>query len=191
MKIYKDIIEGDKSLLGLQRRVIRRRQSGMTLVELTIYIAMALALSSALIMMMQSHYTFMRMLSSMTFLRDDAPQMNVMLTGILGKADSYRIYGSTADAKASTNAVNSGGTAVRLRFRNPNGTFGEGIVDFSMVAGEGQLGFYNFNGGWGATPDWLISQQPTAVNFDDTSGILLVTLTGPFGEQITYAGTGE
>jgi len=163
----------------------------MTLIELTVYMAMALALSAALLMMLQSHFTFMRIISSMAFLRDDAPQVNIMLTGILGKADSYRIYGSTNDAKASTNAVNAGGTAVRLRFRNPDGSFAEGIVDFNTVAGQGQLGYYNLDGGWAATPDWLISQRATAVTFDDTTGILLVTLTGPFGEQITYAGTGE
>jgi len=191
MKIHNDSIQGEERPVGLQRRYARRKQSGMTLIELTIYIAMTLMLSAALLMMLQSHFTFMRMLSSMTFLRDDAPQMNVMLTGILGQADSYRIYATTANAIAATGAVNSGGTAVRLRFRNPDGTFAEGIVGFSMVAGEPQLGYYNFNGAWGATPDWLISQQPTAVDFDDTSGILLVTLTGPYGEQITYAGTGE
>ncbi len=127
----------------------------------------------------------------MAFLRDDAPQVNIMLTGILGKADSYRIYGSTADAKAAANAVNTGGTAVRLTFRNPDGSLAEGIVDFSTLAGQGQLGYYNFNGAWAATPDWFISRRATAVTFDDTTRILLVTLTGPFGEQITYAGTGE
>jgi hypothetical protein len=191
MKAHSDSIHRAERPAGLQGRYARRKQSGMTLVELTVYMAMALALSAALLMMLQSHFTFMRMLSSMAFLRDDAPQMNTMLTGILGQADSYRIYGSAIDAKAATNAVNTGGTAVRLRFRNPNGTFSEGIVDFSVIAGEPQLGYYNFNGAWSASPDWLISQQPTAVDFDDTSGILLVTLTGPFGEQITYAGTGE
>ena len=170
---------------------VRRKQKGMTLIELTVYIALSLALSAALLMMLQSHFTFMRMLSSMAFLRDEAPQVNVMLTGILGKADSYRIYGSTADAKAASNAVNTGGTAVRLRFRNPNGTLSEGIVDFSVVAGEPQLGYHNFDGGWPAAADWVITQRAAAVTFADDTGVLLVTLTGPRGEQITYAGTGE
>ena len=170
---------------------VRRRQQGMTLIETTVYIAMTLVLAAALLMMLQSHFTFMRMLSAMEFLRDEAPQVNVMLTGILGKADSYRIYGSTADAKAGSNAVNSGGTAVRLGFRNPDGSLSEGIVDFNVVGGEGQLGYYNFDGAWAAAPDWLISQRADAVTFADDTGILLVTLTGPYGEQITYAGTGE
>ena len=130
MKVYKDRIQGGERPVGLQWRCVGRRQKGMTLIELTIYIAMSLALSAALLMMLQSHFTFMRMISSMAFLRDEAPQVNVMLTGIMGKADSYRIYGSTNDAKAATNAVNTGGTAVRLRFRNPDGSFAEGIVGF-------------------------------------------------------------
>lgn len=182
-------------MTGLQSRLERarrrRRQGGMTLVELTVYIAMALALSAMLLMMLQSHFTFMQMLTSMRFLRDDAPQINVMLTGILGKADSYRIYGSTANALAGVNAVNTGGTAVRLRFRNPDGSFEEGIVSFGTVAGKPQLGYHNSNGAWTTTPDWVISQQPVAVTFADDTGILLVTLTGPYGEQVTYAGTGE
>jgi hypothetical protein len=163
----------------------------MTLVELTVYMAMTMVLALALLMMLQSHFTFMRMLTAMEFLRDEAPQVNVMLTGILGKADSYRIYGSTVDAKAATNAVNNGGTAVRLSFRNPDGSLAEGIVDFNVVGGKPQLGYYNFNGAWSAAPDWLISQRAEAVTFADNTGILLVTLTGPYGEQVTYAGTGE
>ena len=133
----------------------------------------------------------MRILSSYEFLRDDAPQVNVMLTGILGKANSYRIYGSAADAKASSNPVNSGGRAVRLRFRNPNGTVGEGIVAFEAVGGENQLNYYNFTGAWPGTADWTISHRPALVYFADDTGVLLVTLTGPYNETVTYAGTGE
>ena len=191
MTLRKNSFHQEQQTGDLQRRHARRRQQGMTLIELAVYMAMSLALSAALLMMLKSHFTFMRMLTSMSFLRDDAPQVNIMLTGILGQADSYRIYESIADAKASSNAVNTGGTAVRLRFRNPNGAYSEGIVDFSTAAGKSQLGYYNFNGGWPATADWLISQRAAAVTFADDTGILLVTLTGPYGEQITYAGTGE
>lgn len=176
---------------GLGNRVKKSTSKGFTLIEITAYLAMTMILSMILLMMLQSHFTFMRILSSYEFLRDDAPQVNVMLTGILGKADSYRIYGSAADAKASSSAVNSGGRAVRLRFRNPNGTIGEGIVAFEVVAGEGQLNYYNFDGGWPASADWTISHRPTIVDFADNTGVLLVTLTGPYNETITYAGTGE
>ena len=132
----------------------------------------------------------------MAFLRDEAPQVNIMLTGILTEAESYRVYTSTAAAKlgAAGTAVTTGGTAVRLLFKNPDGTFSEGIVDFRTIAGEPQLGYYNYDqilGAWSATPDWLISQRAQAVTFANDTGILLVTLTGPYGEQITYAGTGE
>ena len=201
MKIHSDrniarIQRGGRSG-GLQwRYAYRRRQKGMTLIELTVYMALTLALSAALLMMLQSHFTFMRMLSSMAFLRDEAPQVNIMLTGILSEAESYRIYNSTTAAKKGVagTAVTTGGTAVRLLFKNPDGSFSQGIVDFRMVAGKPQLGYYNFDlvlGKWPATPDWLISQQPSAVTFANDTGILLVTLTGPLGEQITYAGTGE
>lgn len=164
---------------------------GFTLVEMTIVLAMLMVLAAALMLMLQSHVTFMRVLGSYAFLRDDAPQINTMLAGIFGKADSYRVYGSLADAKGDTGAVNTGGTAVRLRFRNPNGTFEQGIVAFETVGGDTQLNYYYNDGGWNATPNWTISHQPTAVDFEDTTGILIVTLTGPNGEEITYGGTGE
>ena len=143
-------------------------------------------------MMLQSHVIFMRVLGSYAFLRDDAPQINNMLTGIFGEADTYRIYGSLANAKADTAALNNGGTAIRLGFRNPDGSLQQGIVAFETVAGDPQLNFYSFTGGaWNATPNWTISHQPSAVTFADTSGIVIVTLNGPNGEQITYGGTGE
>lgn len=168
-----------------------RRQKGFTLIELTVVMAMTLVLATALMMMLSSHVNFMRVLSSYQFLRDDAPQVNNMLTGIFGKADSYRIYGSLADAQGDSSAVNSGGTAVRLRFRNPDGTFEQGIVAFETTNGT-QLNFYNYDSLLGTWPrSWTISQQPIAVDFNDTSGILLVTMTGPNNEVITYGGTGE
>ncbi len=168
------------------------RVKAFTLVEMSMVMAMLLMLSAALVMMLQSHVNFMRIIGSYTFLRDDAPQVNNMLTGIFGKADSYRIYSSIGNAQNNTGAVNNGGTAVRLRFRNPNGTFEEGIVAFGTADGVAGLHFYNYNGvAWSATPDWTISRQAVAVTFADNSGILLVTLTGPNGSAVTYGGTGE
>ncbi len=180
---------GSRSGNDLGRRARKCAAKGFTLIEITAYLAMTLLLSMILMMMLQSHFTFMRILSSYEFLRDDAPQINVMLTGILGKADSYRIYGSVDDAKNANSAMNSGGSAVRLLFRNPDGSIGQGIVAYE--AANGQLNYYNFTGAWPATADWTISHRPTAVDFSDNTGVLLVTLTGPYNETITYAGTGE
>lgn len=173
-------------------RGVFNRVKAFTLVEMSMVMLMLLLLSAALLLMLQSHVNFMRIMGSYTFLRDDAPQVNNMLTGIFGKADSYRIFGSIGNARSNTGAVNTGGTAVRLRFRNPNGTFNEGIVAFATVAGVAGLHFYNYNGtAWPATPDWTISHQAAAVTFADNTGILLVTMTGPNGAQVTYGGTGE
>ncbi|MFK5922237.1 MAG: hypothetical protein QM496_08665 [Verrucomicrobiota bacterium] len=162
-----------------------------TLVEISMVMAMLMLLAAALIMMLQSHVTFMRILQSYTFLRDDAPQVNNMLTGIFGKANSYRIYSSVGNAKANTGSINVDGKAVRLSFRSPDGSYDEGIVAFEVVAGEAKLNFYSFDGAWNVTPNWTITQQASTVTFADDTGILLVTLTGPNGEQVTYGGTGE
>ena len=78
--------------------------------------------------------------------------------------------------------------------RNPDGTYDQAIISFELRGVEKQLNFYykdkNWNS-WPNNPRWTISSEPSGVDFDNTTGILLVTLTGPKGDEITYAGNPE
>ncbi|MCF6237751.1 MAG: hypothetical protein L3J79_02890 [Candidatus Marinimicrobia bacterium] len=170
------------------------RRKGFTLIEITMYLAMSMVLSATLLLMLQSHFTFMRVLSSFEFIRDDAPQINVVLTEVFGKATSYRIYNTTSNARFGGAGVTSGGKAVVLNFRNPDGTQGSSIIGLDTTAGNTSLNFYNYDlvaGSWPASPSWTISEQVADVDFSIDQGIMLVTLTGPRNEQITYGGTDE
>ena len=189
MKSRKPVKSGSRRSLGVRRG--RCRVGAYTLVELTLAIGLALGVSSAVIGVLAQHSTFMAMLTQFKFLRDDAPQVNSLMSRLTGQAVSYRLYASKADAFAGTGAVNANATAMRLMFRNPSGALDHAVVAFETFSGTGKLNYYQFNGGWGTQPDWTITSKPVDVFFDDTSGVFEMTLIGPKSERITYAGTTE
>ena len=172
-------------------RKARKRRCGYTLVELTLAVGLALGVSGAVVGVLTQHSTFMRILSQFDFLRDDAPQINNVMSRLTGQAVSYRIYADKADAFANTSAVNTGGTALRLIFRNPNGVIDQTVIAFENVGGEDRLNLYQHNGSWPAQATWTITSKASNVTFADSTGILEMTLTGPQAEQITYSATSE
>ena len=175
----------------------KRKQTskiGFTLIEMTMALAMAMGIVFAIVGMMQQQISFNQTLADFRFLRDEAPQLNTLLNNIINKSDSYRIYTNLSDAKSQTGAVRSDGRAIKLRFRNPDGTYDQAIVSFETFNGGKQLNFYYKNrnaDSWPSDPSWTISSRPDNVDFDNTTGILLVTLTGNKGDEITYAGNPE
>ena len=173
------------------KRHPRNKARGFTLIEMTLALAMTLGIAATLLGLIQQQVSFVGLISSFRFLRDDAPQINTLMTTLINKADSYRIYGNLTNAKGLTGAVQTGGRALRLRLRNPDGTTSHAIIAFEIQGGKYRLNFYNLNTGettWPTTPSWTISSTPSLVNFDNSSGILLITMTGPNGDEITYAG---
>lgn len=170
-------------------RQLRRR--GFTLLEMTLAIGMSLGIAGMLVGLMQQQVSFTRMLTQFRFLREEAPNINTLMTTVINKADSYRIYTSTGNAKAATGAVRNNGRALRLRLRNPDGTTAHAIIAFELQGGVNRLNYYHrnsANSSWSNTPSWTITSRPALVDFSNSSGILLVTMTGPDGEEITYAG---
>lgn len=170
---------------------VRRRSAGFTVLEMTVALAMAMGIAGALIGLLQQQVSFMQALNDFSFLRDDAPQTNTLLTNIINKSDNYRIYPDLATAKNQGTPIRSGGKSLRLRFRHPDGTADHAIVSFEFQDGANRLNYYfrdKYDNSWPSSPTWTISNKPADVTFDNTTGILLVTLTGDEGEEITYAG---
>ena len=169
-------------------------ERGFTLLEMTMALVLSMGIAFVIIGLLQQQVSFSRALADFRFLRDEAPQLNTLLANIVNKADNYRIHNNLSDAKNLTGAVRSNGRAIRLRFRNPDGPYDQAIISFELRGGEKQLNFYykakNWNS-WPNNPRWTISSEPSGVDFDNTTGILLVTLTGPKGDEITYAGNPE
>ncbi len=169
-----------------------KKKRGFSLVETTLALFMALWVASATVVLMKQHVYFMKLINQFSFLRDEAPMINILMSRIIQRSDAYRIYESKASAMAGTGALNTGGTAVWLRYRNPDGSFQQSIIAFEINAGETSLNYYLHNGvAWGASPDWTISSLPEVVTFANDSGVLLMTVTGPNQEEITYVGYSE
>lgn len=168
-----------------------RRRAGYTLIEMTLALALSMGIASAIVALLQQQVSFTRVISKFQFLRDEAPQINTLLAHLINKADSYRIYANRANAMAASGAINASGRALRLRFRNPDGTSSHAIISFEQVSGANQLNFY-FRGpsdaAWPSTPSWNVTTRPSLVDFSNNTGILLIAMTGPNGEEITFAG---
>lgn len=169
----------------------RKPSRAFTLLEMTLALALTLGIAVTVVGLLQQQVSFTRILANFQFLREEAPQVNTLLSTLVNKADSYRIYGNRANAAASTGAVQTGGRALRLRFRNPDGTSDLAIVSFEMHNGKNRLNFYyrpSSLTSWPTSPNWTISSKPALVDFSNNTGILLIAMTGPNGEEITYAG---
>jgi len=167
-------------------------RSGFTLLEMCIGMALTLGVASASMVMLSQHLSFLNMVKKFDFLRDDAPVINLMVSRILAQASSYRLYSSTSAGKAEASAVNTGANAIVMKFRRPNGTFDRCMIAFEGSGETGSLNFYNKSGGaWPADPSWVISSKVTNVSMSNDTGIVLLTLTGPNQEEITYVGSGE
>jgi prepilin-type N-terminal cleavage/methylation domain-containing protein len=169
----------------------RKKQSGFTLIEMTLALALSLGISATVVAILRQQVSFARITANFQFLCQDAPQVNSLLSRILQKADSYSIYENRADAMSATAAVQTGGRALRLRFRNPDDTETHAVVAFESINGISRLNYYHRASGqtaWPTDPSWVISSRPTLVDFANDTGILLITMTGPNGEQIIYGG---
>lgn len=169
----------------------RKRQAGFTIIEMALALGLSIGIAAVIIGLLSQQVSFARALGQFSFLRDDAPQINTLMTNIINKSDNYRIYPDLNSALQFQNAVRSGGTAIRLRFRHPDGASDHAVIAFETRDDEKQLNYYFKRRGvaqWPGSPSWTISRQPEQVSFDNSSGILLITLSGGNGDEITYAG---
>lgn len=170
---------------------MRRSSGGFTLIELSISIAISLMIAGAGLALLNQHIVFVRIMQSFEFLRTEAPQINSLVNQSTSRASSYRIYLNKQDALAGTHSVNNDGKALRLIYRNPDGSPVQSVFAFETVNGENQLNFYHNDGtGW-STPDWSVTRRARDIVFADDSGILLMTIAGPASEEVTYAATTE
>jgi prepilin-type N-terminal cleavage/methylation domain-containing protein len=184
----------------------RRKQSGFTLVELTLVLGVSALVASALIGLFQAHIQMLNQALKYKFLAQDAPFIGLLMTRTIGNAEDYRIYATGAIARSTTGtpALNLTGTAVKLWMRQPNSTFRLVVVSFETY--NTQLGLYVYltdlnTGVFSSTPNWEMagasSYSLSAVNFaidsaalsptDTHPGVLLVTLTGSYNDWYRFA----
>ncbi|MEM6277911.1 MAG: hypothetical protein AAF733_00430 [Verrucomicrobiota bacterium] len=166
-------------------------RKGFTLIEMALAIALTLGIAAVLITLVQQQMTFTSSITQFNFLREDAPQINVLMTNLITQADDYSIHTTTSNAKSGANAITADGRALRLRFRLPDGSFDYAIISFEVINGQRQLNYYRRNSdeqNWPVSPTWVISSKPDVVNFSNNGGILEINLVGKYGEEFTFAG---
>jgi prepilin-type N-terminal cleavage/methylation domain-containing protein len=172
----------------------RRRQSGFTLIELTLVMGVSVMVAGALVGLFQAHIQMLNQALKNNFMALDAPVIGLLLTRTIGNAEDYRIYASGTVARANGTPVLAG-SAVRLWMRQPNNNFRQAVVSYETI--NGHPGIYFFltdlsSGAFSATPNWkLAGGQLTAATFNAADprapGILLATLTGTYGDQYIFA----
>jgi type II secretory pathway pseudopilin PulG len=186
----------------------KRKKRGFTLIELTIAMGIGIMTSSMLLVLFNQQTTFLNIYNRQNFITTEAPMINLFVSRLVGKSDSYRIFNSLNDANqdvSSPNLVNNTGKFISLDFRNPDGTVKTAILAFrganidpNETARNG-LNYY-IRGPWDpgsstygplVAPDWTISTKPTDISFSLNRGILVMTVTGPAGEIITYSGSAQ
>jgi hypothetical protein len=150
-------------------------------------LSIILALGLALMVMLQQHVQFMEMFRRQSFLAADAPKIGNLLGRILNHADHYFVYASKADALAGAKPVLAGGRAVRLFFKSAAQVTEERLIAVEATATGNALRFYGSRLDGTAT-SWTISNRITDAQFTSSQGILNITLDGPNGEEVTYAG---
>ena len=175
----------------------KRRQSGFTLIELTMVMGISVMVAGALIGMFQAHIQMLNQAVKYNFLAQDAPFIGLLLTRTIGNAEDYRIYSSGSVARSSNGTPVLTGPAVKLWMRQPNSTFRQVVVSFETISGHS--GIYVFltdlsTGAFSATPNWELAGSQLKVAtfaFDPTTGahpgVLLVTLTGTNYDQYIFA----
>jgi prepilin-type N-terminal cleavage/methylation domain-containing protein len=175
---------------------VKRQQSGFTLIELSLVVSLSLMIATALVALFNTHLRMVNQAAQYQFLAKDASFIGLLVTKTLGNAEDYRIFANRNNAVAGTPAVLTG-SAVRLWMRQPNstfaninGTYREAILSFESIGGQQGIYFFlaNSNGTFPTAPSWqLAGGQLTAATFDASSGVLLATLNGSYGDQYTFA----
>jgi hypothetical protein len=168
----------------------KRRQGGFSLIELTLVVGLSVMLASAVVGMFNTNLQMTNQAVQYQFLAKDAPFIGLLLTKTIGNAEDYRIFANRNNAVASTAAVLTG-PVVRLWMAQPSGTFRQAILSFETIGGHRGIYFFladDTTGAFPATPSWeLAGGQLTNATFDASTGLLLATLNGSYGDQYTFA----
>jgi hypothetical protein len=168
----------------------KRRQAGFSLIELTLVVGLSVMLASAVVGMFNTNLQMTNQAVKYQFLAKDAPFIGLLLTKTIGNAEDYRIFANRNNAVAGTPAVLTG-PVVRLWMAQPSGAFRQAILSFETIGGHRGIYFFladDVTGTFPAAPSWeLAGGQLTNATFDASTGLLLATLNGSYGDQYTFA----
>ena len=173
------------------------KRKGFTLIELTIVLLLTLFIGAATLGLFNQQINTMRVISQQNFLLRDAPEIVGIVNRIIPRANAFQMFTNTGNLGTG---VTSDATVLALRFQDSSkATAGDTDLSFNFSAivfnaTTGDLEYYNNLNSTtqiaGATPNWIIATNVTNTVFSvDGNGVILMTITGPRGESITYAST--
>jgi hypothetical protein len=168
----------------------KRGQGGFSLIELTLVVSLSVMIASAVVGLFNANLRMMNQAIQYQFLAKDAPFIGLLLTRTIGNAEDYRIYASRNTATSPNGTAVLTGPAVRLWMAQPNGTFRQAVLSFETIGGHRGIYFFlaDATGAFPITPSWeLAGGQLTNATFDASTGLLLATLNGSYGDQYTFA----
>ena len=169
----------------------RRGQNGFSLIELSIVVGASVLIASGVVGMFNLNLRMLNQAVRYQFVAKDAPFIGLFLTRTIGNAEDYRIYASRGAATSANGAPVLTGPAVRLWMAQPGGTYRQAVLSFETIGGRQAIYFFLANdatGAFPAAPSWeLAGGQLTNATFDSSTGVLLATLNGSYGDQYTFA----
>ena len=165
------------------------KPNGFTLIELTLVILLGMAIVAMSLALVNQQLAFLKIYNAQEFLAEEAPLVSMYVSKLVGKAERYRLHATVADALAGTNPQTIASPVLVLNFREPDGVIRAAILSFENHGSGMALYYYvvPLSGVLGS-PQWYITKRPSNVSFSVNQGILLMTINGPNGELITYAG---
>lgn len=168
---------------------LKFRSAAFSLLELSMAISISLGIAVGLLALIGQQIEFSRRIADFQFLRDEAPHINTLFAAIVSRADSYRIHADLPAAITGESTPDISGSALRLRFLQPDGSIREAILS-SGPNGERGIHYYlgSLEGGFPAEPSWTVSRVPSSVSFSNVNGFLEITLQDDVGSEITYSG---
>lgn len=185
-----------EQLFALNKMIMNKnggsRCRGYTLIELSVVMILVILISSTLVSMLAQQTQFFRWWQTQDFIAEEAPLTNAMVVRLFSNADAFRIHDTQANAILDAGGTTAGGAAMTLGFTEPDGTKIKGILWF--IPGTTELWYGVFNAAGNAVPagnTWRVARGIDTANssFSVVSGTMQLTLTGPFGGQVTYAAT--
>jgi hypothetical protein len=167
-----------------------RLRPGYTLIEMAVAISVGLMVAVMVLALVNQQVAFTRIFNTQNFLTAEAPVISETLGTMCGRADGFRLYGSTSDALAGTQPLMADAAVAELRFRHADGSLQRALLSWEDIGDGPVLNYYLVSAaGTIGSPNIRITGKPSRVRFAVEGGLLRMRLTGRNGEEITYCAT--
>jgi prepilin-type N-terminal cleavage/methylation domain-containing protein len=176
--------------------LVKKKKSGYTLIELSVVMVLIVLIAGTLTSMLGQQVQYLKWWNTQKFVSEDAPLVNNMVVRLFSQADAFRVHTSRTQALNQNVGALTGNTML-LGFAQPgnnnaNATKQWGMIEYDATNALIQYSSVtNTNGVLTIAADatWTMASGVADANFTVVNGILNLTLTGPYGGQLTYAAT--